>query len=198
LTSCEVGDLAKPKLVFLFDEAHLLFNGAPAALLDQIERVTRLIRSNGVGIYYVTQSPADVPDRVSAQLGNCIHHAMRAFTPREQKAIRAAAQTMRANPPVSFLNAKGEPSIVQRALIRPPMSRVGPLTIEGRQAQVGNDFANRAKYGKRLAAPSARERIHERNSPAGQLKDKVRRFGNLFVVSGGAKGWGRYIIDSKS
>ena len=94
----EVGDLDKPKLVFLFDEAHLLFNGASQAVLDQIERVTRLIRSKGVGVYYVTQSPSDVPDRISAQLGNRIQHALRAFTPKEQKSIRAAAQTFRANP----------------------------------------------------------------------------------------------------
>src|SRR5205085_10237764 len=94
----EVGDLDKPKLVFLFDEAHLLFNGARTAVLDQRERVTRLIRSKGVGVYYVTQSPGDVPDRVSAQLGNRIRHALRAFTPKEQKAVRAAAQTFRPNP----------------------------------------------------------------------------------------------------
>ena len=100
----EVGDLDKPKLVFLFDEAHLLFNGARTAVLDQIERVTRLIRSKGVGVYYVTQSPADVPDRISAQLGNRIQHALRAFTPKEQKAVRSAAQTFRKNP-ISTPNA---------------------------------------------------------------------------------------------
>ena len=143
----EVGDLDKPKLVFLFDEAHLLFNGARTAVLDQIERVTRLIRSKGVGVYYVTQSPGDVPDRISAQLGNRIQHALRAFTPKEQKAVRAAAQTFRKNPDmdteraiqelqvgealVSVLHNKGEPSVVQRTLVRPPMSRVGPLTPGG-------------------------------------------------------------------
>ena len=143
----EVGDLDKPKLVFLFDEAHLLFNGARTAVLDQIERVTRLIRSKGVGVYYVTQSPGDVPDRISAQLGNRIQHALRAFTPKEQKSIRAAAQTFRKNPDldteraiqelqvgealVSVLHNKGEPSVVQRTLVRPPMSRVGPLTPAG-------------------------------------------------------------------
>ena len=140
----EVGDLDKPKLVFLFDEAHLLFNEAPQAVLDQIERVTRLIRSKGVGVYYVTQSPADVPDRVSAQLGNRIQHALRAFTPKEQKAIRAAAQTFRqiqhryrARPSRSSRSAKrwsrcctarASRRWLQRTLIRPPMSRVGPLT----------------------------------------------------------------------
>ncbi len=146
----EVGDLDKPKLVFLFDEAHLLFNEAPKAVLEQVERVTRLIRSKGVGVYYVTQSPGDVPDRVSAQLGNRIQHALRAFTPKEQKAIRAAAQTFRPNPDidteraiqelkvgealVSLLHGKGEPSMVERTLIRPPMSRVGPLTADERKA----------------------------------------------------------------
>ena len=158
----EVGDLDKPKLVFLFDEAHLLFNEAPKAVLDQIERVTRLIRSKGVGVYYVTQSPADVPDRVSAQLGNRIQHALRAFTPREQKAIRAAATTFRANPAldterviqelkvgealVSFLHNRGEPSMVQRTLIRPPMSRVGPLKLDERKAAMEKDSLNRKKY----------------------------------------------------
>src|SRR5262249_858877 len=154
----EVGDLEKPKLVFLFDEAHLLFNGARTAVLDQIERVTRLIRSKGVGVYYVTQSPADVPDRISAQLGNRIQHALRAFTPKEQKAVRAAAQTFRKNPDldteraiqelqvgealVSVLHNKGEPSVVQRTLVRPPMSRVGPLAPEERRSLIEADAGN--------------------------------------------------------
>jgi DNA helicase HerA-like ATPase len=192
----EIGDPEKPKLVFLFDEAHLLFNGASQAVLEQIERVTRLIRSKGVGVYYVTQSPADVPDRVSAQLGNRIQHALRAFTPREQKSIRAAAETFRKNPQldterviqeltvgealVSVLHNKGEPSIVQRTLIRPPMSRVGPLTDEERAAVIAADQANRAKYAETVDALSAHERIQERNSPVGQVKDGIRRFGNLF------------------
>jgi len=195
----EVGDVEKPKLVFLFDEAHLLFNGAPPAVLDQVERVTRLIRSKGVGIYYVTQSPADVPDRVSAQLGNRIQHALRAFTPKEQKAIRAAAQTFRANPEldtervlqelevgealVSVLHNKGEPSIVQRTYIRPPLSRVGPLTAEERQALIAGDLENRRKYRDRLDRPSARARLIARNSSLGQVKDKLRRFGNLFGLA---------------
>jgi len=195
----EVGDLEKPKLVFLFDEAHLLFNGAPAAVLDQIERVTRLIRSKGVGVYYVTQSPGDVPDRVSAQLGNRIQHALRAFTPKEQKAIRAAAQTFRANPDiateramqelkvgealVSVLNSKGEPTMVQRTLIRPPLSRVGPLSCAERQALIAGDAANRKKYKEVLNRESAHERLKARNSPVGQVKDKLRRFGNLFGLN---------------
>ncbi len=145
----EVGDLDKPKMVFFFDEAHLLFDEAPKVLLEKIEQVVRLIRSKGVGVYFVTQNPLDVPDSVSAQLGNRVQHALRAFTPREQRAVRAAAETFRANPEldtekvimelgvgealVSTLEAKGTPSIVQRTLIRPPESRLGPLTPEERQ-----------------------------------------------------------------
>lgn len=192
----EVGDLEKPKLVFLFDEAHLLFNGASSAVLEQIERVTRLIRSKGVGVYYVTQSPNDVPDRISAQLGNRIQHALRAFTPREQKAIRAAAQTFRPNPSidterviqelqvgealVSVLHNKGEPSMVQRTLIRPPMSRVGPLTADERRALVDADAENRRKYRDAIDDESAYERLNARNTTVGQVKEKIRRFGNLF------------------
>jgi DNA helicase HerA-like ATPase len=192
----EVGDLEKPKLVFLFDEAHLLFNEAPSAVLDQIERVTRLIRSKGVGIFYVTQSPSDVPDRVSAQLSNRIQHAMRAFTPKEQRAVRAAARTFRANPDldteraiqelqvgealVSLLHGNGEPSIVQRTLIRPPLSRVGPLTQEERTALIAQDQENRRKYGTAVGGQTAQARLKERNSSVGQVKDKLRKFGNLF------------------
>jgi DNA helicase HerA-like ATPase len=192
----EVGDLDKPKLVFLFDEAHLLFNEAPKAVLEQIERVTRLIRSKGVGVYYVTQSPADVPDRVSAQLGNRIQHALRAFTPKEQKAIRAAAQTFRPNPAidteraiqelkvgealVSLLHGKGEPSMVERTLIRPPMSRVGPLTPEERKSLVEADKANFSKYRQTLDRESAYERLQSRNTFGGQIKEKLSKFPNIF------------------
>ena len=191
----EVGDLDKPKLVFLFDEAHLLFNDAPRPLLEQIERVTRLIRSKGVGVFYVTQSPGDVPDRVSAQLGNRIQHALRAFTPKELKAVRAAAQTFRANPAidteraiqelqvgealVSLLHGNGEPSMVQRTLIRPPMSRVGPLKDAERKAIVNADAANGQKYTQLADIPSAFETLNARNSPVGQVREKLRRFGNL-------------------
>src|SRR5580765_3261782 len=138
----EVGDLDKPKLVFFFDEAHLLFNEAPKNLLDKIEQVVRLIRSKGVGVFFVTQNPFDVPDTVSSQLGNRVQHALRAFTPLEQKAVKAGASTFRANPAfdtekaimelgvgealVSTLDDKGQPTIVQRTLIHPPNSRVGP------------------------------------------------------------------------
>ena len=145
----EVGDVDKPKLVFFFDEAHLLFSEAPPALLEKIEQVVRLIRSKGVGVYFVTQNPLDVPDKVLGQLGNRVQHALRAFTPRDQKAVATAAETLRANPAfdaaaaitelgvgealVSFLDEKGRPSIVERAFILPPSSRIGPLTGEERQ-----------------------------------------------------------------
>lgn len=150
----EVGDLPKPKLVFFFDEAHLLFNEAPKALLDKIEQVVRLIRSKGVGIYFVTQNPLDIPDKVLAQLGNRVQHALRAFTPRDQKAVKAAAETFRPNPDldtaqvitelgkgealVSFLEGNGTPSVVERTLIRPPSARVGPLTAEERKTVIAN------------------------------------------------------------
>ena len=146
----EVGDLDKPKLVFFFDEAHLLFNEAPKPLLDKIEQVVRLIRSKGVGIYFVTQNPLDIPDTVLGQLGNRVQHALRAFTPRDQKAVKAAAQTMRTNPAVdtetaitelsvgealiSLLDEKGRPCMVERAAILPPATRIGPLTEAERAA----------------------------------------------------------------
>ena len=148
----EVGDPEKPKLVFFFDEAHLLFNEAPKALLEKIEQMVRLIRSKGVGVYFVTQNPLDIPDTVLGQLGNRVQHALRAFTPRDQKAVKAAAETMRANPKlkvetaitelgvgealVSFLDEKGRPCMVERALIVPPASRIGPITAEERQAVI--------------------------------------------------------------
>lgn len=146
----EVGDPDKPKLVFFFDEAHLLFDDAPKILVDRVEQVVRLIRSKGVGVYFVTQNPLDVPETVLAQLGNRVQHALRAYTPREQKAVKTAADTFRPNPDfscadaitklgtgealVSTLEAKGIPSMVQRTLIRPPASRVGPITPQERQS----------------------------------------------------------------
>ena len=146
----EAGDLEKPKLVFFFDEAHLLFKEAPKALLEKIEQVVRLIRSKGVGVYFVTQSPLDIPDAVLGQLGNRVQHALRAFTPRDQKAVKAVADTLRANPEldvrsaitelavgealVSFLDAQGTPGITERALIGPPASRIGPITPQERAA----------------------------------------------------------------
>src|SRR5690348_15752635 len=144
----EVGDPEKPKLVFFFDEAHLLFNDAPKALLDKIEQVVRLIRSKGVGVYFVTQNPLDIPDTVLGQLGNRVQHALRAFTPRDQKAVKSAATTLRANPGlnvetvitelgvgealVSLLDEKGRPSVVERALVVPPGCRIGPVTPDER------------------------------------------------------------------
>jgi DNA helicase HerA-like ATPase len=148
----EVGDPEKPRLVFFFDEAHLLFNDAPQVLLEKIEQVVRLIRSKGVGVYFVTQNPIDVPDVVLGQLGNRVQHALRAFSPRDQKAVRSAAETFRQNPKVdvetaitelgtgealiSFLDEKGYPGIVERAFVLPPMSRIGPITPAERQALI--------------------------------------------------------------
>jgi DNA helicase HerA-like ATPase len=148
----EAGDLDKPKLVFFFDEAHLLFSEAPPALLEKIEQVVRLIRSKGVGVYFVTQNPLDVPDKVLAQLGNRVQHALRAFTPRDQKAVQTAAETLRANPKfdaktaimelgvgealVSFLDEKGTPTVVERGFILPPGSRIGPLDANERSAAI--------------------------------------------------------------
>ena len=145
----EAGDLDKPKLVFFFDEAHLLFNDAPAALVDKIEQVVRLIRSKGVGVYFVTQNPADIPDKVLSQLGNRVQHALRAFSPRDQKAVKAAAETMRDNPAldeetvitelgvgealVSCLDEKGRPSVVERAFVVPPRGQIGPIEPQQRQ-----------------------------------------------------------------
>jgi DNA helicase HerA-like ATPase len=144
----EVGDPEKPKLVFFFDEAHLLFNDLPSVLQSRIEQVVRLIRSKGVGVFFVTQNPIDVPDTVLGQLGNRVQHALRAFSPRDQKAVKAAAQTFRANPKldveqvitqlgvgealVSFLDEKGIPDVVDRAMIFPPHSQIGPITPEQR------------------------------------------------------------------
>jgi hypothetical protein len=156
----EIGDPEKPKLVFFFDEAHLLFNEAPKALLDKVEQMVRLIRSKGVGVYFVTQNPLDIPESVLGQLGNRVQHALRAFTPKDQKAVKAAADTLRANPRlktdqvitelgvgealVSFLDEKGRPNIVERAFIVPPASQVGPLT----DAERSLAFQNSALYDK--------------------------------------------------
>ena len=152
----EVGDLDKPKLAFFFDEAHLLFNDAPPSLLQKVEQVVRLIRSKGVGVYFVTQNPSDVPDTVLGQLGNRVQHALRAFTPRDQKAVKAAATTMRANPEfsieaaigelavgealISMLDEGGRPEITQRAFVVPPASRIGPISDEERRALIANSL----------------------------------------------------------
>ena len=175
----EAGDLAKPRLVFFFDEAHLLFNDAPGALLDKIEQVVRLIRSKGVGIYFVTQNPADVPDKVLGQLGNRVQHALRAFSPRDQKAVKAAAETMHDNPDldeevvittlgvgealVSCLDEKGRPGIVERALIVPPQAQIGPINEAERKAVI-QDSLLVGHYEKAMDRESAYEIIKERAS----------------------------------
>jgi DNA helicase HerA-like ATPase len=173
----EVGDPEKPKLVFFFDEAHLLFTDAPKLLLDKIEQVVRLIRSKGVGVYFVTQNPLDVPDTVLGQLGNRVQHALRAFTPRDQKAVKAAAETMRANPKVdaekaitelgvgealvSLLDEKGRPNVVERAFILPPASRIGPITADERKAVIAAS-AVAGVYEKTIDRESAYERLKGR------------------------------------
>jgi len=152
----EAGDLEKPKLVFFFDEAHLLFSDAPQALIDKVEQVVRLIRSKGVGVYFVTQNPADIPEKVLAQLGNRVQHALRAYTPQEQKGVRAAASSFRANPKIdtetvitelgvgevliSTLDEKGVPTIVDRAFVVPPVGHIGPITPEQRVALIANSL----------------------------------------------------------
>ena len=173
----EVGDPEKPKVVFFFDEAHLLFDDAPKALLDKIEQLVRLIRSKGVGIYFVTQSPTDVPDEVLGQLGNRVQHALRAFTPKDQKAVRTAAQTFRANRDldvetaitelgvgealVSCLDADGTPEPVERALVVPPHSRLTPLTAEERRAVLQNSIVA-GTYEAAVDRESAYERLRQR------------------------------------
>ncbi|MFN3744173.1 MAG: helicase HerA-like domain-containing protein [Hyphomicrobiaceae bacterium] len=186
----EVGDPEKPKLVFFFDEAHLLFNDAPKALLEQIERVTRLIRSKGVGVYYVTQNPRDVPNAVSAQLGNRIQHALRAFTPIEQRGIRAAAETFRPNPAidverviqelkvgealVSVLHNKGEPSMVQRTMIRPPAGRIGPITPAERQKLIDTSPIQ-GKYEDLIDRESAHELLQKKAEAAAAEAEKAQQ-----------------------
>ena len=177
----EVGDRDKPKLVFFFDEAHLLFTDAPKQLLDKIEQVVRLIRSKGVGVYFVTQNPLDVPDTVLGQLGNRIQHALRAFTPRDQKAVLAAAETMRPNPKlntaqvitelavgealVSFLDEKGRPTVVERAYVLPPSSRIGPITPAER-ASIMAASPVAGVYEKIIDRESAYEKLKGRASAA--------------------------------
>lgn len=183
----ELGDPEKPELVFFFDEAHLLFKDAPKILLQTIEQVVRLIRSKGVGIYFVTQSPADIPDSVLGQLGNRVQHALRAYTPKEQKAVRIAAQSFRANPAldtetviselgvgealVSTLQAKGVPSIVQRTLVRPPSSRMGPATAAERKAVMQHD-PNERHYRTENDRESAHEILLARAEAAQANQDE--------------------------
>ena len=173
----EVGDPDRPKLVFFFDEAHLLFDDAPKALVERVEQVVRLIRSKGVGVYFVTQNPLDVPETVLAQLGNRIQHALRAYTPREQKAVKTAADTFRPNPDfncataitqlgtgealVSTLQEKGAPSMVQRTLIRPPSSRLGPITEQERQKLI-NESPVAGQYDQTIDRESAFEILQKK------------------------------------
>jgi DNA helicase HerA-like ATPase len=210
----EVGDLDKPKLVFFFDEAHLLFNDAPKALLDKIEQVVRLIRSKGVGVYFVTQNPLDVPDSVLAQLGNRVQHALRAFTPRDQKAVKAAADTFRPNPAldtaavitelgkgealVSFLEGNGTPAMVDRALIRPPSARVGPVTAAERAAIIAKSPL-KGRYDTAVDPESAYEILQKRRGggaqaqPAGEATSQGEGgglVGGLGSVLGGIFGGG--------
>ncbi|WP_077035265.1 helicase HerA-like domain-containing protein [Pelomonas sp. KK5] len=170
----EVGDLEKPKLVFFFDEAHLLFKDAPKALIDRIELVVRLVRSKGVGVYFVTQNPLDIPDSVLGQLGNRVQHALRAFTPRDQKAVKAAAETMRAKPGldiataitelavgealVSLLDEKGRPGVTERVFVLPPGSQIGPITAEQRAALIKGSLVA-GVYEKVVDRESAYEKL---------------------------------------
>ena len=182
----EIGDPDKPRIVFFFDEAHLLFDGAPKALVEKVEQVVRLIRSKGVGIYFITQNPLDVPDKVLGQLGNRVQHALRAFTPRDQKAVKAAADTFRANPDfsaaeaikelgvgealVSTLMAKGTPSVVERTLIRPPSSRLGPASAAERKEIIANSYLG-DRYDTRVDRKSAYEMLSARAEKAAEAAE---------------------------
>ena len=198
----EVGDLDKPKLVFFFDEAHLLFDSAPKPLMDAIEQVVRLIRSKGVGVYFVTQNPLDVPEVVLGQLGNRVQHALRAFTPRDQRAVRAAAETFRQNPAfdtakvitemgvgealISMLEGKGTPAIVTRDLIAPPASRVGPITPDERM-QIVRRSPFTGKYDTQIDSESAHEMLAKRAADATAAQEKG---GGLMDMLGGVFGGG--------
>jgi DNA helicase HerA-like ATPase len=195
----EVGDLEKPKLVFFFDEAHLLFNDAPKPLLEAVEQVVRLIRSKGVGVYFVTQNPLDVPQTVLAQLGNRVQHALRAFTPRDQKAVKAAAETFRQNPAfdtakvimelgvgealVSMLEPGGVPSMVERTKIAPPSGRVGPVTEAERKALI-QASPLRGKYEDTLDSESAYEMLAKRKQMAEQPAEAAAGSGGLGGILG--------------
>ncbi|HEY6240572.1 MAG TPA: helicase HerA-like domain-containing protein, partial [Burkholderiales bacterium] len=204
----EVGDPEKPKMVFFFDEAHLLFNEAPKALLDKIEQVVRLIRSKGVGAYFVTQNPLDIPESVLGQLGNRVQHALRAFTPRDQKAVKAAAQTMRANPKlnvetaimelsvgealISLLDEKGRPNVVERAFVVPPSSRIGPLTDPERETAIKGSSIY-GHYEKVIDRESAYEKLKGRTAarqetaqaPAGTGQSAPQTQGGIMDTLGG-------------
>ncbi|MGE0279950.1 MAG: helicase HerA-like C-terminal domain-containing protein [Rhizobiaceae bacterium] len=195
----EVGDPAKPKLVFFFDEAHLLFDEAPKALIDRIEQVVRLIRSKGVGVYFVTQNPLDIPETVLAQMGNRLQHALRAYTPREQQAVKVASETFRPNPDfdcfkaitqlgtgealVSTLEEKGVPSMVQWTLIRPPSSRLGPITPQERAEVIAMSPVS-GQYDKTVDRESAFEILRQRAAKAQAKKQEVEE-----EEQGSGSGW---------
>jgi len=201
----EVGDLPKPKLVFFFDEAHLLFDNAPKGLLDAIEQVVRLIRSKGVGVYFITQNPLDVPETVLGQLGNRVQHALRAFTPRDQRAVRSAAETFRQNPKfdtakvitelavgealVSMLEGRGTPAIVSRCYIAPPAARVGPLTVAERK-QVIDKSSIKGRYENIVDRESAFEMLKKRAEEAagGSVTEASAGGGGILDTLGGYLG----------
>ena len=199
----EAGDLEKPKLVFFFDEAHLLFNDAPQVLLDKIEQVIRLIRSKGVGVWFVSQNPSDIPDNVLGQLGNRVQHALRAFTPKDQKAVKAAAQTMRANPAfdteaaiqalgtgealISFLDAKGSPSVVERAMVIAPCSRMGPVTDDERNSLI-NHSPVYGKYEDEVDRESAFEMLQKGVQATTESQDAPPTKGQSVAVDDGILG----------
>ncbi len=195
----EIGDPEQPKLVFFFDEAHLLFNEAPKVLIERIELVVRLVRSKGVGVYFVTQNPLDIPDSVLAQLGNRVQHALRAFTPRDQKAVKATATTMRQKPGldietaitelavgealVSFLDAKGRPSVTERVFVLPPGSQLGPITPQQRQALMASSLVA-GVYEKMVDRESAYEKLKGRAAEAGTQAGNAAGDGNGKVTAG--------------
>jgi uncharacterized protein len=198
----EVGDLEKPKLVFFFDEAHLLFTDAPQVLMTKIEQVIRLIRSKGVGVYFVSQNPLDIPDIVLGQLGNRVQHALRAFTPRDQKAVKSAAETFRTNPKVnvataitelgvgealvSFLDEKGIPTPVERTFICPPQSRIGPATDAERAAVISNSIV-RGVYEKEVDRESAYEVLTKRAAESATQVEEDKGFDWGGILGGGKK-----------
>jgi uncharacterized protein len=193
----EVGDPEKPKLVFFFDEAHLLFDDAPDALQDKIEQVVRLIRSKGVGVFFITQNPIDIPEKVAGQLGNRVQHALRAFTPRDQRAIKAASETFRINPKldveaaitelkvgealVSTLDEDGAPTIVERTLIKPPRSRLGPVTPKER-AIIQSISPVEGKYDTRVNRKSAEEVLAAKAADAAATAAEVEEKGSEEVA----------------
>ena len=204
----EVGDVDKPKFAFFFDEAHLLFNDAPKVLLEKIEQVVRLIRSKGVGVYFVTQNPIDIPDTVLGQLGNRVQHALRAFTPRDQKAVKVAATTMRENPElnietvitelgvgealVSTLDEKGRPNITQRVYMIPPPSRLGPAT-EDEQKQLIRQSVVAGVYEQAVDSESAYEKLQARATETAKAAEEAQKedeggfFGSIFGGSDSKK-----------